>query len=266
MIEKGEVVVLAKCKDVQIHYEWNGPEQAPVVLFSNSLGTTWRLWDPQVRDFSKYFRLLRYDIRGSGDSTITAGPDSIAQLSWDVVRLLDVLSLDQVHFCGLSMGGMTGMFLGANAPKRFHKIVLCNTAAQFGTPASWNARVKAVREGGMKAVASSVIERWLTPEFRAAHPADTNAVQAMLESANPDGYIANCAAVRDADLRETLGNVQVPTLVLAGLHDPVATPADGRFLAGRIPGARYAEVSAAHLSNLEARAEFNRTVLDFLTA
>jgi 3-oxoadipate enol-lactonase len=266
MIEKGEVVPLAKVKDAQIHYQWNGPEQAPVLLFSNSLGTTWRMWDPQVSDFSKSFRLLRYDIRGSGDSTITAGPNSIAQLSWDVVRLLDVLSLDQVHFCGLSMGGMTGMFLGANAPKRFHKIVLCNTAAKFGTPATWNGRINAVREGGMKAVASSVIERWLTPGFRAAHPADTTAAQAMLESANPDGYVANCAAVRDADLRATLGDVQVPALVLAGLHDPVATPADGRFLADRIPGAGYAEVSAAHLSNLEAQAEFNRKVLDFLTA
>jgi len=259
-------VPLAKLEDVQIHYEWDGPEQAPVLLFSNSLGTTWRMWDPQVADFSKSFRLLRYDTRGFGDSPITAGPNSIAQLSWDVVRLLDVLSLHRVHFCGLSMGGMTGMFLGANAPKRFHKIVLCNTAAKFGTPETWKARINAVREGGMKAVASSVIERWLTPGYRAAHPAETATAQAMLESANPDGYIANCAAVRDADLRETLGEVQVPTLVLAGLHDPVATPGDGRFLADRIPGARYAEVSAAHLSNLEAPAEFNRTVRDFLTA
>ena len=257
---------LAKLPDAQIHYEWNGPEQAPVLLFSNSLGTTWRMWDPQIADFSRHFRVLRYDTRGFGESTVSPGPYSLAQLSWDVVRLLDILALDRVHFCGLSMGGMIGMFLGASAPKRFHKIVACNTAAKFGTPETWNARINTVREAGMKGVAHSVIERWLTPGYRAEHPAETKAALAMLESANPDGYIANCAAVRDADLRQTLADVQVPTLVLAGLHDPVATPADGRLLVERIAGARYTEVCAAHLSNLEARDEFNRTILEYLSA
>ena len=257
---------MAKLSDAQIRYEWNGPEQAPVLLFSNSLGTTWRMWEPQVPDISKHFRVLRYDNRGLGESSVTPGPYSIAQLSRDVVHLLDALGLDRVHFCGLSMGGMTGMYLGANAPKRVHKIVLCNTAAKFGTPETWNARITAVREGGMKAVASNVIERWLTPGYRAAHPGETAAAQAMLESANPEGYIANCEAVRDADWREKLDTVQVPALVIAGLHDPVATPADGHFVTARIPGARYAEVPAAHLSNLEARDEFNRTILEFLRA
>ncbi len=257
---------LAKLQDAQIHYEWSGTENAPTLLFCNSLGTTWRMWDPQITGFSKHFRLLRYDTRGFGESSVTPGPYSIAQLSWDVVHLLDALALDRVHFCGLSMGGMTGMFLGANAPKRFHKIVLCNTAVRFGTPETWNARINAVREGGMKVVASTVIERWLTPAYRASHPAETSVALEMLESANPEGYIANCVAVRDADLSETLIEVQVPALVLAGSYDPGATPADGQFLAGRIPGARYAEVAAAHLSNIEARDEFNRTVLEFLQA
>jgi 3-oxoadipate enol-lactonase len=164
------------------------------------------------------------------------------------------------------MGGMIGMFLGSNAPKRFHNIVLCNTAGNFGTPETWNARISAVQAGGMKPVASTVIERWLTPAYRASHPAESAAAIAMLESANPEGYIANCAAVRDMDLRNKLGTVQVPALVLAGTYDPVATPADGHFLAEGIPGARYVEVPAAHLSNLEARDDFNRTVLKFLGA
>lgn len=254
----------AKFDDVQIHYEWDGPEHAPVLAFCNSLGTNLRMWDPQIPDFSKHFRVLRYDSRGFGASSVTPGPYSIPQLSWDLVHLLDALQLDCVHFCGLSMGGMIGMFLGSNAPKRFHNIVLCNTAAQFGTPESWNARISAVRAGGMKAVASTVIERWLTPAYRAAHPAETAAAVAMLESADPEGYLANCAAVRDMDLRETLGAVRVPALVLAGSHDSVATPADGHFLSERIPGAGYAEVPAAHLSNLEARDDFNRAVLEFL--
>jgi 3-oxoadipate enol-lactonase len=256
----------AKFEDVQIYYEWDGPEDAPVLVFCNSLGTNLRMWDPQIADFSKQFRVLRYDTRGFGASSVTAGTYSIAQLSWDLVHLLDALELDCAHFCGLSMGGMVGMFLGTNAPKRFHNIVLCNTAARFGTPETWNARINAVRDGGMKAVASAVIERWLTPAYRAAHPAETASAVAMLESANPEGYIANCAAVRDMDLREKLSAVRVPALVLAGSYDPVATPGDGHFLAERIPGARYAEAPAAHLSNLEARDDFNRTVLKFLGA
>jgi 3-oxoadipate enol-lactonase len=254
----------AKLQDAQIHYEWDGPEHAPVLVFCNSLGTNRRMWDPQIADFQKYFRVLRYDTRGFGASTVTPGPYSIAQLSWDVVHLLDALALDRVHFCGLSMGGTTGMFLGANAPKRFHKMVLCNTAAKFGTAETWDARITAVQQGGMKAVACSVIERWLTPAYRAAHPAETAAAVAMLESANPQGYVSNCAAVRDADFREQLGVIQVPSLVLAGTQDPVATPADAHFIVERISGARYAEVAAAHLSNLEACRDFNRTVLEFL--
>jgi 3-oxoadipate enol-lactonase len=256
----------AKLEDVRIHYEWDGSEDAPVLVFCNSLGTNLHMWDPQVPDFSKRFRVLRYDTRGFGASTVTPGPYSIEQLSWDLLHLLDALEIRCAHFCGLSMGGMIGMFLGANAPKRFHNLVLCNTAAKFGTPETWNARINAVQAGGMKAVASAVIERWLTPSYRATHPAETASAVAMLESANPEGYIANCAAVRDMDLREKLPGVQPPALVLAGLHDPVATPLDGRFLADRISGARYAEVPAAHLSNLEARDDFNRTVLKFLGA
>jgi 3-oxoadipate enol-lactonase len=256
----------AKFEDVQIYYELDGPEGAPVIVFCNSLGTNLHMWDPQIADFSKHFRVLRYDSRGFGASTVTPGPYSIAQLSWDLVHLLDALELDCAHFCGLSMGGMVGMFLGTNAPKRFHNIVLCNTATRFGTPETWNARISAVQAGGMKAVASAVIERWLTPAYRAAHPAKAASAVAMLESAKPEGYIANCAAVRDMDLREKLGAVQVPALVLAGTYDPVATPSDGHFLAERIPGACYAEVPAAHLSNLEACDDFNRTVLKFLGA
>src|SRR5208282_2772150 len=125
---------VAKLPDVQINYEWSGAEHLPVLVFSNSLGTTPRLWDAQMDEFSKYFRLLRYDTRGHGQSEVTLCPYSIEQLSWDVVHLLDALKLDRIYFCGLSMGGMTGMFLGANVPARLHKLVLCNTAAKIGTP------------------------------------------------------------------------------------------------------------------------------------
>ncbi len=254
----------AKLPDAQLYYEWSGPEHAPVLILSNSLGTTHRMWDPQVAAFTTHFRLLRYDTRGHGQSSATPGPYTVEKLGWDVVHLLDYLQLERVHFCGLSMGGMIGMFLGANAANRFRKIVLCNTAAKIGTLGTWNARIDAVQKGGMQAVAAGIVERWLTPAYRASHVAETAAVLRMLEQANPDGYVACCAAVRDLDQRETLQNIQVPALVLAGTHDPATLPADGQFLAKHIPGAGYVEVNAAHLSNIEAQDEFNTHVVSFL--
>jgi 3-oxoadipate enol-lactonase len=156
------------------------------------------------------------------------------------------------------------MYLGANAASRLHRLVLCNTGAKIGTPDVWNARITAVQQGGMKAVASGVIDRWLTAGYRTAHPAETSQVLAMLESADPVGYAACCGAVRDMDYREQLNRVQVPTLIIAGTHDPATPPSDGRFLESHIRGAKYAELSAAHLSNIEAHEAFNREVLAFL--
>jgi 3-oxoadipate enol-lactonase len=256
----------ANLPDVRIYYEWMGAEKLPVLVFSNSLGTNLKMWDPQLEEFTKHFHVLRYDTRGHGQSSVTPGPYTIEHLSWDVVRLLDTLQVDRVFFCGLSMGGMVGLFLGANAPKRFRKLVLCNTAAKIGTVEAWNARIEAVQRGGMKAVAGAVIERWLTPSFRSAHPAETQAALALLESANPEGYVACCAAVRDMDQRQTLGSIGVPCLALTGTNDPVTPPAESHFLVNAIPGAKYVEVSAAHLSNIEARDDFNRQVLQFLLA
>lgn len=256
----------AELPDLEIYYEWAGREGLPVLVFSNSLGTNLHMWDPQVEEFTKHFRVLRYDTRGHGQSGVTPGPYSIEQLSTDVIRLLDALQVERTHFCGLSMGGTTGMFLAACSPDRFHKMVLCNTSPKFGTPETWNARIQAVQSGGMKAVANGVIERWLTPGFRSSHAKETQTLLAMLESANPQGYVANCAAVRDADMRMVLGKIRVPALVLAGTQDPSATPADGHFLADNIPGAKYVELAAAHISNVEAREDFNREVLKFLLA
>jgi len=253
-----------KLPDVQIYYEWAGADDKPVLVLSNSLGTNLHMWGAQVDEFKRHFRLLRYDKRGHGQSSVPPGPYSLEQLGWDAIRLLDALQLEKVYFCGLSVGGATGMFLGANAPKRFHKIALCNTAPKFGTAEMWGARIKAVQSGGMKAVAVAVVERWLTPAFRSFHPKETQAVLSMLEATNPKGYIATCEAVRDTDLRETVASIRVPCLVVSGTHDTSATVADGHFLADKIPGAQYVELPAAHLSNIEARDEFNRQVLQFL--
>lgn len=259
-------MAFAELKDVRIHYELAGPANAPVVMFSNSLGATLAMWDVQVPEVTKAFRVLRYDKRGHGQSSVSPGPYTVEQLGHDAVALLDFLKLDAVHFCGLSLGGQTGMWLGLNAPKRLKKLVLCNTGAKIGTPDGWNARIDAVRKGGMKAISAAVIERWFTASFRAKDPAAVGKIQQALEGHNPEGYAGCCAAVRDFDCREKLDAIQTPTLVISGAHDAATPPADGRFVAEKIPGARYLELEAAHLSNIEDRDRFTAEVGTFLAA
>jgi 3-oxoadipate enol-lactonase len=255
---------LAQLEDAGIHYDLVGPATAPVLVLSNSLGTNFTMWDPQMPVLHKQFRVLRYDTRGHGQSSVTPGPYSIEQLARDVLGLLDKLRLDRVHLCGLSMGGQTGMWLALNAPARLNKLILCNTAAKIGTAEVWSSRIEAVRQGGMKSISTAVMERWFSASYRASSPDVVATTKLMLEGANPDGYIANCAAVRDFDARETIAAIGVPTLVIAGTHDAATTPPDGRYLADRIPGARYVELNAAHLSNIGDRDRFNSEVSSFL--
>jgi len=254
----------AQLNDVRIHYDLAGPAGAPALVFSNSLGATFSMWDPQAPALQKQFRVLRYDTRGHGQSSVTPGPYTIEQLARDVVAMLDALELDRVHFCGLSMGGQTGMWLALHAAHRLHKLVLCNTAAKIGTPEIWNPRIEAVRKGGMKSISTAVMERWFSADYRAKSPDAVAAAKLMLESANPDGYTANCAAVRDYDARETIATIHVPTLVIAGTHDAATTPADGHYLANNIAGARYLELNASHLSNIETRDRFTSELSAFL--
>jgi 3-oxoadipate enol-lactonase len=257
---------IVKSGEARIHYVLEGQSGAPVLVFSNSLGTNYSMWAPQVSEVRKKLQVLRYDMRGHGQSSFTPGPYSIEQLGKDVIALLDALDLDRVHFCGLSMGGMIGMWLGVNAPERLNRLALCNTAAKIGTSEVWNARIEAVRKNGMKSVASAVVERWFSPAFREKAPAAVSSTLKMLEEANPEGYAACCAAVRDFDFRKQLGRIRIPVLVIAGAHDPVIPPADGRFLGDQIQGARYAELDAAHLSNIEAQDRFNNEVATFLNS
>lgn len=251
--------------DVRIHYLLEGPAGLPVLAFSNSLGTSFSMWDQQAAALQKQVRTLRYDTRGHGKSSVAPGPYSIEQLAKDTLGLLHALHLNRVHFCGLSMGGMIGMWLGSNAPERLTKLILCNTSAKIGTAEVWRSRIDAVRTGGMKSIAPAVIERWFTPAFRSNDPGAIAAVQKQLEETNPAGYIACCAAVRDFDFREKLNSIPVRTLVISGTNDPATPPADGQFLSNRIPGAKYAELNAAHLSNIEDRDGFNGEIAAFLS-
>ncbi|HYL63207.1 MAG TPA: 3-oxoadipate enol-lactonase [Candidatus Methylomirabilis sp.] len=254
----------AQLQAARIHYDLSGPADAPVLVFSNSLGANFSMWDSQLPALQKHFRVLRSDTRGHGQSSVTPGPYSIEQLSKDVLSLLDSLHLDRVYFCGLSMGGMIGMWLSVNAAHRLHKVVLCNTAAKIGTPEFWNPRIEKVRKGGMRAVSVAIIERWFTPAYRAQSPSVIAATQSILESHDPEGYVANCAAIRDFDARATISAIHLPTLIITGTHDPATTVADGRYLEAQIKGARFAELNASHLSNIEACAHFNAEISSFL--
>lgn len=257
---------IMKSGDARIHYVLEGKSGAPVLVFSNSLGANYSMWDPQAHEFHKRFRILRYDVRGHGQSSATAGPYTIEQLSKDVLSLLDSLDLDRIDFCGLSMGGMVGMWLGLHAPERLNRLVLCNTGARIGSTDAWNARIEAVRKNGMKSIAPAVIERWFTPDFRKKSPAVISKTQKMIEEANADGYSSCCEAIRDFDCREQLSGIRTPTMVISGAHDPATPPADGRFIAQKIPAARYVELNAAHLSNIEAQEKFNKELGAFLNS
>jgi 3-oxoadipate enol-lactonase len=251
-------------EELRTHYELSGGD-SPVLLLSNSLGTNFSMWDPQMAEFQRRFRVLRYDTRGHGQSSVTPGDYTIDQLGRDVVGLLDSLRLDRVHFCGLSMGGMIGMWLGVHAPNRVNRLVLCNTAARIGTKEIWNARIASVRKEGMKSVAAAVIERWFTPEFRARFPHKVAPAQRMLENAPPEGYAACCAGIRDMDQRDAIAQIEAPTLVIYGGKDPVIPLPDAHFLAAKIPGANESELDAAHLSNVEQAEAFTKTVSSFLS-
>jgi 3-oxoadipate enol-lactonase len=257
-------VPFAELPDVRLHYRFDGADDAPVVMLSNSLGTNLSMWDAQLPALTGRFRVLRYDSRGHGQSAVTPGPYTIEQLARDALGLLDALGLAQVRFCGLSMGGMVGQWLGANAAQRLSRLVLCNTAARIGAPDIWNARIDAVNKGGMAAIAESVIARWYTAPFFAAAPNAISATRNMLLTTPAAGYVASCAAVRDMDQRESVSRISVSTLIIAGAHDAVTPPSEGRYLAERIAGAKYAELAAAHLSNIEAEMAFTSALSEFL--
>jgi 3-oxoadipate enol-lactonase / 4-carboxymuconolactone decarboxylase len=251
---------------IGLHYRFDGPDNAPVLMLSNSLGTTLEMWDAQLPALAGRFRVLRYDTRGHGRSEAPPGDYSVEQLGRDVVGLLDVLGLERVHFCGLSVGGLTGQWLGLHAPQRLQRLIIANTAARIGDADGWNTRIALVRARGMAEVADGAVSRWFTEGFARRETAAVEAVRQQLLGTAPAGYNGGCAAVRDADFRSGVQRIRLPLLVIAGIHDPVTTPADARFIADAVAGARLVELPAAHLSNIEAQAQFDVAVQDFLDA
>ena len=254
---------------ITIHYQLDGPEDAPVLMFSNSLATSLAMWNDQVESLKDRFRILRYDNRGHGATPAPdiEGPYSIEMLGRDVLGLLDALNIDKVSFCGLSKGGMVGQWLGINASDRVNKLVLSNTASYFPNKGMWRERIGMATVDGIPAIAEASIARWFTPGYlaRADTEPTVSFVRDFILETTRAGYLASAIAIRDMDFRKELKQIDVPTLVVIGEKDPATIPEYGELIAASIPGARsFVVPDAAHLSNIEQPDVFTRALVDFL--
>lgn len=250
--------------DLSVHYELTGADTGPVVALCHSLGTTLEIWDRQIAAFSEHWRVLRFDLRGHGGTEVTPGPYSIEGLARDYLSLLDALGIDRAHYCGVSLGGFIGQWLGVNAPDRVDRLVLSNTAPYVGPPSIWQERIDLSKRAGMRAVALGAAEAWFTPEFIAREPDVARGVQRMLLHTSVEAYAAGCAAIRDMDLRPIVPRIARPTLVIGATHDGVTPPENARWMSTAIPDARLSMLDASHLSHIECSGDYNRRVTDFL--
>jgi len=247
-----------------IHVELAGREGAPALMLSNSLGTDLTMWDEQVKPFTEHFRLIRYDRRGHGQSGVPQGPYSMERLGRDVIAVLDALGVEKTNWCGLSMGGMVGQWLGANAPERIEKLVLSNTNSYYEDKNFWHGRIKMVRDKGLEPLVDANMARWFTEGFRARAPQTMQRMTEMLLGTKLPGYIACCEAVRDMDFRESNPRITAPTLVIVGAEDAATPPAFGEAIRAQIKGAQLASIDAAHIANVEQPEAYSQAVLDFL--
>lgn len=249
----------------RLFYRLEGNENRPVLVLSNSLGTDHGMWAPQVADLLPHFRILRYDTRGHGASDVPGGDYSLERLGRDVLGLADALKIGKFAFCGLSLGGMIGQWLAVQAPDRLTGMVLANTSPLMAPKSNWDDRRRAVLEGGMAAIADTVMARFFSPETRAQGNPHASSVRVMLLATDPIGYAGCCAAIREIDHTSILRKIRVPTLVIIGDRD-LSTPGDshGEVLAREIPGARVVRLPTAHLSNIERPRSFTMALLEFL--
>lgn len=242
-----------------------GGEDLPALVFSNSLGTDLHMWDGQVEALRDKFRIVRYDTRGHGLSSVPQRPATIERLGRDLLAVLDQYGIERAHVCGLSMGGLTAIWVAVTHPERVSRVVLANTAARIGTDEGWNQRIEAVRAGGMAAVSDTVVSRFFSEGFRARQPEVVGSTADMLLATDPQGYNTACEAIRDTDLRSVVSKIRAPTLIIGGSVD-VSTPASqAEELYLEIEGSKLVVFEdTAHLSNIEQSAAFNDLLLQFL--
>ena len=221
---------------VEVFHVSDGPPDAPALVLLDSLGSSLAMWDPQVEAFARHFRVVRFDLRGHGRSPAPAGPYEIADLGADVLALLDRLGIERAHLCGLSLGGMTALWLAEQAPERVDRLVLCCTSARLEPSEAWTARAALVRAGGTEAVADAVVGRWFTPAYAASHPDLVARMRAMIAAIDAEGYASCCEAIAAMDLRPALASVRAPTLLIAGADDPAIGPDHSERIAASIEG------------------------------
>jgi 3-oxoadipate enol-lactonase len=248
----------------RLAYALSGPESAPPLVLSTALGTDRGLWTGQVDAFSRRHRVLVYDTRGHGASDAPSGDYSLDRLGRDVVSLMDHAEFPQADVAGVSIGGITALWLGVHAPGRVRRLVLANTAARIASVAFWTERMRLAGTEGVAALADITMERWFTPAFRGAQPGTVARMRATLLAVPVAGYLGCCAALRDGDLQAEASLVAAPTLVVTGAQDVATPPAAGAWLADTIAGARIVEFAAAHLANVECATAFTEAVLAFL--
>jgi 3-oxoadipate enol-lactonase len=256
---------IAQSNGCPIHYEVEGDAAKPVLMFCNSLGTNLHMWDGQMAEALKHFRVLRYDRRGHGKSGVPAGPYTMEMLGRDALAVLDAAKVEKTSWCGLSMGGMVGMWMGANAASRVNRLILSNTSAYFENKQIWNDRIALVKEKGLAAIMQGTLERWFTAGFREREPGKVKEIADMFLATKVEGYIGCGEAVRDMDHRALLKSIKAPTMVIAGKQDAGTTPEMGEAIARSIPGARLTLFDAAHIANIECGASYTTAVMDFLT-
>ena len=250
---------------VEIHYEVQGAAEAPALLLLHSLGVDLGMWDPQMADFLQHFRVIRYDVRGHGRSSVGAADCSIEILAQDAMAILDAEQIVKAHWCGLSLGGMTAMWAASHRPERVARLALCNTSAHLPPAALWHSRMELVRREGMRAIAPAVIERWFTAGFRSSHPEKVARIEGMLEATPAEGYAAACGAIAEMNQLSDIRRIAAPTLVICGAEDPATPLAHSAALCDAIADSRLVVLPAAHLSNVERPQDFSAAVRDFLS-
>lgn len=257
---------LFESKDVTLNYATFGDSSNPALIFSNSLGTSYQMWQPQIDALQNDYFIVCYDTRGHGKSSAPKGPYSLDDLGQDVINLLDYLNIDKAFFCGISMGGMTGQWLAINHPDSFHHLMLCNTAAKIGNEAAWVDRAQLVREQGLNPIAATAASRWFTEGFINSHPDVVETLSEALAAGSSEGYASCCEALSTADTRQQLKDIDidVAVTVVAGTEDPVTTVADGQYMVDHIPNATLATIDASHISNIEQPEIFNQLLRQYL--
>ncbi|WP_109439964.1 3-oxoadipate enol-lactonase [Acinetobacter haemolyticus] len=247
----------------QLAVQVQGQKDAPVIMFSNSLGTDHGMWQAQVEALSEQYRIVTYDTRGHGASRVIE-QSTLQNLAEDVVDILDALKIDKAHFCGISMGGITGLYLAIHHADRFLSVTIANSAAKIGTAEAWNNRADNVEQHGLAELVKTTHTRWFSEHFDYAHDVLAQKTIQSLALTPAQGYANACRALAGADLSDQLQQIQIPTCIIAGQFDPVTTVQDADFMHQSISQSQLEILAASHLSNIEQPQVFNQALSKFI--